>query len=121
MESILNSVKKQIGFDEAYEHFDQDLILLINSALSVMTQVGVGPQEGFYITGDSAVWSDFLDDDPRLEMVKEYVFLRAKVVFDPPQSGSVLDAYKERIQELEWRANVVADDWSWRKESSSEE
>ena len=111
MTSILNSVKKQIGFDEDYNHFDEDLILLINSALSVMTQVGVGPSEGFRINDSSSDWEDFLDDDPRLDMVKEYVFLRAKVIFDPPQSGSVLEAYQNRIQELEWRANIVADDW----------
>lgn len=111
MASILNTVKKQIGFDEDYDQFDADLILLINSALSVMTQVGVGPKDGFSITGSSEDWNDFLNDDQRLEMVKEYVFLRAKVIFDPPQSGSVLDAYKERIRELEWRSHIVGDDW----------
>lgn len=115
--SILNTVKKQIGFDEDYHAFDADLVLLINSALSVITQVGVGPEEGYRIIGESGDWEELLGDDPRLDMVKEYVFLRAKVVFDPPQSSAVLQAYQERIRELEWRSNIVADDWGESKKS----
>lgn len=72
MESILTSIKKLLGITEEYEHFDVDIIMYINSAFSVLTQLGVGPEEGFRIEDAGAVWSDFLYDDPRLEMVRTY-------------------------------------------------
>lgn len=80
----------------------------INSAFSVLTQLGVGPEAGFYIEDSEAVWSDFVNDS-RLEMIKTYVYLKVKLVFDPPSSSAVMEAINRQISELEWRINVTAD------------
>lgn len=110
MESILTSIKKLLGIVEEYEHFDVDIIMHINSAFSVLTQLGVGPEEGFRIEDASAVWSNFLYDDPRLEMVRTYVYLKVKMVFDTNSSSSaVIESINRQIQELEWRINVTVD------------
>ena len=110
MESILTSIKKLLGIAEEYEHFDADIIMHINSAFSVLTQLGVGPEEGFRIEDASTVWSDFLYDDPRLEMVRTYVYLKVKQTFDSNSLGAaVIEAINRQIQELEWRINIVVD------------
>lgn len=109
MESILTSIKKLLGPEEAYEHFDTDIIVHINTALMRLRRLGVGPKEGFLIEDSSAMWSDFLGDDPRLEGVKTYVYLRVKLLFDPPTSSAVLQSFKETINELEWVLNDVAE------------
>ncbi len=110
MESILTSIKKLLGIAEEYEHFDVDIIMHINSAFSVLTQLGVGPEEGFRIEDASTEWSDFLYDDPRLEMVRTYVYLKVKLVFDTTSSSSaVIESINRQIQELEWRINVTVD------------
>lgn len=109
MESILTSVKKMLGIDEAYEHFDPDIIIHVNSVFAVLTQLGVGPSTGFSISDNSALWSDYISDETRLSAVKSYVFLRVKLLFDPPLSSAVMECYKTQINELEWRLNVTAE------------
>lgn len=109
MDSILTSIKKLLGIAEEYEHFDQDLVMHINSAFSVLTQLGVGSKEGFRIEDASAKWSEFLYDDPRLEFVRTYVYFRVKLAFDPPLSSAVMEAINRQISELEWRINVTVD------------
>ena len=109
MESILTSIKKLLGITEEYEHFDPDIIMHINSAFSVLTQLGVGPKEGFRIEDESTTWSEFLNDDPRLEFVKTYIHLKVKLVFDPPLSSAVIESINRQISELEWRINVSVD------------
>ena len=103
MESILTSIKKLLGIEESYEIFDPDIILYINSAFSTLTQLGVGPEEGFSIKDKTTNWSEYLNNDPRLDLIKNYVFLKVKLIFDPPTSSSVQSAYEHMIQELEWR------------------
>ena len=109
MESILNSIKKLLGITEEYEHFDQDIIMHINSAFSVLTQLGVGPPEGFRIDDDAKTWNDFISDTIRLDAVKSYVYLKVSLMFDPPTSSAVLSAKERQISELEWRLNVAAE------------
>ena len=109
MDTILTSIKKLLGIAEEYEHFDQDIILHVNSAFSVLTQLGVGPEEGFRIEDASAIWSEFLFDDPRLEFVKTFVHLKVKLGFDPPLSSAAIEAINRQISELEWRINVVVE------------
>lgn len=111
MESILTSIKKLLGPEEEYDHFDTDIILHINSVFMVLTQIGVGPAEGFSIKDKTATWSDFLPDgtEARLEAVKTYVYLRVKILFDPPTSSFVMESYKQQINELEWRLNIAAE------------
>ncbi len=109
MDSILTSIKKALGITEEYEHFDADIIMHINTILSVLTQLGVGKDSGFSIKDKSAVWTDFMPSDSRLEMVKSYVHLRVKQLFDPPLSNAVAEAMNRSIAELEWRINVTVD------------
>ena len=109
MESILTSIKEQLGIAEEYTHFDRQIIMHINSVFSILTQIGVGPSEGFFITDDSASWADFLPDDARLELVKSYVYLKTKLMFDPPDRSAVMEANKNMISELEFRISVAVD------------
>lgn len=108
-ESILTSVKKMLGIAEEYEHFDPDLLMHINSALAVLTQLGVGPTSGLMISDKTTTWNDLIFHENKLQLVKTYVFLKVKLMFDPPLSSSVLECYKTQISELEWRLNVAAE------------
>lgn len=110
MESILTSIKKNLGIADDYTHFDADVIMHINSALSRLRQLGIGPTDGFRITGVGEVWEDFLGDDIRLESVKSYVYLKASLIFDPPTSSAVLAARERMIKEYEWCFTVDADE-----------
>lgn len=110
MESILTSIKKLLGIAEEYTHFDADIIMHINSVFMTLTQLGVGPSEGFYIEDETAVWTDFIPDLNKLQAVKTYMHLKVKLVFDPASVGSsTLASYERQIQELEWRLNVAAE------------
>lgn len=107
--SILNSTKKILGISEDYDVFDLDIMTHLNSAFSTLQQLGVGPIEGFMIEDDVPTWDTFLGSDNRLNAVKTYVYLRVRLLFDPPTVGFVLTALKEQQQELEWRLNVAAE------------
>ena len=109
MESILTSIKKLLGIAEDYTHFDADLILHINSVFSILTQLGVGPSEGFSITDDNTVWNDYISDDVKLNDVKSYMYLKVRLLFDPPVTSSITESINRLISELEWRLNVSAD------------
>ena len=109
MESILTSIKKLLGIAEEYTHFDTDIIMHINSVFNILTQIGVGPSEGFSITDSYAKWTDFLPEDARLELVKSYVYLKVSLIFDPPDRSSVMEARKSLINELEFRISVTVD------------
>jgi hypothetical protein len=109
MESILTSIKKLLGPSAEYEHFDPDIIMHINSALMVLTQIGVGPADGFVIEDETSLWTDFLPDGKNLEAVKTYVYLKVKIIFDPPLNASVLESYKQQIKEYESRLNSIVD------------
>ena len=107
---ILTSVKKLLGIAEEYKHFDEDIIVHINSVFMILTQLGVGPSMGFSINDESAVWTDFIgEDDKNFQSVKTYVYMKVKLIFDPPLSSSVLESMNRTISELEWRLNVAAD------------
>ncbi len=109
MESILTSIKKLLGIEEEYKHFDPDIVMQINSAFGVLTQLGVGPEEGFFIEDEGAVWSDYLFGDRRLEFVKTYIYLKVRLGFDPPQSSAAIEAINRQISELEWRINLTVE------------
>lgn len=112
-ESILTSTKKILGLEADYTAFDLDIMISINSALSTLTQIGVGPTEGFMIEDDTALWSDLLGSDPRLNAVKQYVYLKVRSVFDPPSSGYAVTAMNEQIKEHEWRLNTLVEESIW--------
>jgi hypothetical protein len=109
MESILTSIKKLLGIAEEYEHFDPDIIMHINSVFMTLTQLGVGPSEGFAIEDDTSVWTDFIPEIGKLEAVKSYMHLKVKLLFDPPQSSAVIESMNRMISEFEWRINVAVE------------
>lgn len=108
-DSILEEIKALIGGLVGCDQFDTDIIIHINTALSILTQLGVGPKTGFAIRDKTAVWSDFIPEDTGLEMIKTYVFMKVKLVFDPPLNATVLNSMKDSVKEYEWRINVAAD------------
>ena len=107
--SILDSIKKILGIDASYTIFDQDIIMHINTVFMILNQLGVGPSEGFSIEDNKKTWKDYLNDDTKLESVKSYIYLKVKLLFDPPLSTAVIEAIKQQINELEWRLNVEAE------------
>lgn len=107
-ESILTSIKKLLGIPEEYEAFDQDLIIHINTMLTRLYQVGVGVPN-FSIVDKSATWDQFLIDESKFQQAKTYVYIRVRLLFDPPQSGAANEAFKETLRELEWLLFVDAD------------
>lgn len=108
-DSILTSIKKMLGITSEYDYFDADLIMCINSVLSILTQLGVGPKTGFAIHNTEEIWHDLLGEDGRLEMVKNYVHLRVKILFDPPQNASLAKVFEDEAKELEWRIVIAAE------------
>lgn len=109
MESILTSIKLLLGIKEEYEYFDDQLIMHINSVFFILTQLGVGPSEGFSIEDKFATWNEFLPDEQNLEAVKSYVHLKVKLLFDPPMSTAVTESINRLIGELEFRLNAAAE------------
>ena len=103
-ESILTSIKKLLGIDENYKHFDADIIMHINSVFSILTQMGVGPSNGFSISGKDDTWSAFITDKPNIfSLVKSYVSMKVRLLFDPPLSSAAIESINRQISEFEWR------------------
>ena len=107
-ESILDSIKKLLGIDADYTHFDIDIITHINSIFVVLYQLGVGT-EPFSITDNLTTWAEYLDGRYDLVTVKTYIYLRVRLLFDPPASSAAVEAIKETIRELEFRISVTVD------------
>ena len=108
-DSILFSVKKYLGIADEDNGFDLDIIMSINSVFGILTQLGVGPKEGYSISDATAMWTDYLQNNTLLEMVKSYMYLKVRMIFDTPTSGSMNSAHEQLISELEWRINVMVD------------
>lgn len=109
MSSILNSVKKMLGPVECYKYFDSDIIIHINSVFDILQQLGLGPKEGFHIESEEEDWDDYTTDGELIQAVKSYMFLKVRLYFDPPNSGTLMEAIKTQVSELEWRLNVMAE------------
>jgi len=109
MDSILTSIKKMLGIEAEYTQFDTDIIIHINSVFMDLIQLGVGPSEGFAIKDDSTLWVDFIESATNIEAIKSYMYLRVKLLFDPPSSSAVMEAMKREIDKWEWRLNVAAE------------
>ena len=108
-DSILMTIRKLVCGDPYADHFDSDLLVHINACFSILNQLGVGPENGFVVTDETQSWSSYSDNDRILNMVKTYVTLKVKKIFDPPLTSSVLEAMDKEIKELEWRLNVAVD------------
>jgi hypothetical protein len=109
VDSILTSIKLLLGITEDYEAFDQQIIAHINSVFMILTQLGVGPPEGFMITSKIETWNEFISDDKKMQLVKSYMHLKVKMLFDPPSSSVVMDSTNRMINEFEWRLNSQAE------------
>lgn len=109
MNEILSTIKKMLGIVVDYEAFDTDIMININSAFATLNQLGVGPKEGFGITGPTEQWTDFTTDKRLLDSVKMYVYYKTRLGFDPPTNSFLVEAIKNSINELEWRLNVAAE------------
>jgi hypothetical protein len=112
-QSILISTKKILGIAEDYTVFDLDVITHINTAFSTLTQLGVGPPNGFMIQDKTEVWADFIGEDLQYNSVKSYVFLRVRYMFDPPSTSYLISAYDKQIEQLEWRLNIHREETGW--------
>ena len=112
-ESILDSTKKALGVGADYDVFDPDIIMHINTVFVVLHQLGVGPPEGYQITGDSESWEDYTQNLILLNSVKTYVYMKVRMVFDVPQTAHLVAALETQIKELEWRINVHREGVLW--------
>ena len=110
MDSILSSVKAYLGIPETDNYFDDNLVIQINSIFSILRQLGCGPVEGYQITGFSNTWDEFLQNEPeKLQIVKTYLGMRVRQIFDPPTNGTLAQALDRQVQEMEWRISTLCD------------
>ena len=107
-DSILLSIKKSLNIPPEETAFDVDLVMHINSCFSELNQLGVGTEDAFYIEDATSSWAEFTEDDPTLNMVKSWMFLDVRLMFDPP-TASVLSSMERKRDEYEWRLNVAGD------------
>lgn len=114
--SILTTVKKTLGLDESYTVYDPDLILLINSVLANLNQIGVGEDVGFQIEDKNATWESFLGSDPRLNNVKAYTAIKVRLLFDAPATSFAIAALESQAKELEFRIYMTAEVATWQEE-----
>lgn len=108
-ENILNSIKKLLGIPEDYTAFDQDIMIHINSVFMILSELGVGPSNGYSLKDGTEKWGDFISDGENLEGIKTYIYMKVKTIFDPPLNSAVLASMKELISEFEWRINNEAE------------
>ena len=111
--SILQNTKKVLGIAPDYTVFDEDILMHINTTLGTLTQIGLGPAEGFRVQDADATWEDFLGDDLRLLSVKTYVYLRVRLLFDPPATSFTIEALERQLREIEWRLSVTRESDAW--------
>lgn len=109
MDSILTSIKKLLGITEDYEYFDPDIIIHINSVFLVLNQLGIGPEKPFQISGKEDTWANFFSDQTMIDLTKSYMYLKVRLLFDPPSTGVLHEAMERQIKEFEWRLNVQAE------------
>ena len=109
LNSVLNTTKKLLGLDADDDSFDSDICIGINSAILTLSQLGLEGNEGFIVTDDTQEWSDYLNDNKLLPMVQQYIHLKTKMSFDPPQNSIVCENLKQIITELEWRIRMVSE------------
>lgn len=108
-DSILQSIKKLLGPGAEQTEFDQEILMDINSVFFELQQLGVGPEEGFAIYDEMAKWIDFTTNEKLLSAIKPYMYLKVKLIFDPPTSSSVLTSFENMVNRFEWRINVAAE------------
>lgn len=117
-DSILDTIKKLVGLDKNYGAFDMDLIVAINGVFMILNQLGVGPNKSFSIAGPNETWNDFSLDIDSMQLVKNDIYLRTRLLFDPPDTGVLHEAMERQIAEFEWRLKIQAEDRDFGDNSS---
>lgn len=112
MEIILDSIKKLLGIEETDPSFDNEIVMHINSAITVLTQLGVGPTIGYRITGSAETWTSFIGTRRDLEIIKSFIYLKVRLLFDPPQNSFLVDSLQEQIKEFEFRIVTQAEPYA---------
>jgi len=112
-DSILTSTKKTLNLDESFTAFDMDITMHINSVFSTLNQLGIGPPQGYMIVDKDDLWSAFIGTDMRMNSVKTYVYLRVRLLFDPPTTSYLLAALQDEVRELEWRLSQYREETAW--------
>lgn len=115
--SILDSVKKNLGLDSDYTHFDADIITHINSVFFELQQIGIGPNSGFRIEDKTAEWETYPIDDNNKSAVKSYLYLKVRLIFDPPATSFTISAMEKQAQEFLWRLSTNREDSKWTAEN----
>lgn len=113
VDSILDDTKQVCGIEPDYTHYDLDIMMHINSVFATLNQLGVGPDDGFEITGNTEVWDDFIAGNKKFNSVRTYVVMKVRSIFDPPTTSFAIGAMEKQLQELEWRLNVVREETEW--------
>lgn len=109
-ESILNTIKKLLGLDKDDDSFDLDVMIHINSIIPSLSQLGIGPKNGLIITSATQLWSEYIDSSVvNLEAVKTYIYLKTKLIFDPPTNSTTIEAINKNLSELEWRMMLAVE------------
>ena len=108
--SILTDTKKALGLAEDYTAFDPEIIMHINSVISDLTQLGIGPQTGYMIVNSADTWDELIGDESRLNSVQAFIYLKVKLLFDPPSVGYIITAMEKMIEEATWRITVAQDE-----------
>lgn len=111
--SILTSTKKILGITKDYTAFDFDIITHINAAFSTLNQIGIGPEDGFMIEDKNSFWEEYEVPNNQLNLVKTYIFLKVKFIFDPPGTSFVLESIENQIKEFEWRLKTMREEELW--------
>ena len=109
MESILTSIKQMLGIEEIATNFDAEIIMYINSVFFTLNQLGVGPAVCYVLSSKDQVWNEFLEGRVDLEAVKTYVYIKTRVIFDPPTSSYILDSLERLAIQHEWRLLTQVD------------
>lgn len=109
MDKILASIKKQLGVNDSVQ-FDSQIVMVINTAISALTQIGIGPAEGFLLTDEDANWTDFIGEGPSFISAQSYIYCKSKILFDPPANQTLLNALQRQADELEWRLRTEKED-----------
>jgi hypothetical protein len=105
--SILTSTKKILGVSSDYTAFDLDIITHINSTFSILNQLGIGPVDGFMIEDDEAEWDDLEIPQNQLNMARTYIYIKVRMLFDPPATSFLIEAMNKQIEEHGWRLNTL--------------
>ena len=103
-DSILDTIKKLIGIDSEDDSFDVDILTAINSTIPALSQMGIGPKKGYIVLSRDNTWTDYIPNQTiNLEGVKTYIYLKTKMIFDPPANSTTIEAFNKVMSELEWR------------------